>query len=117
MPPARSCALTSTGTAWSRRAASGPTEVNQIFNDNYLYFNDIFLSFPACRANVAFMRERPYVQNKIADRPPPSEECHGGNLSVVRTHDMATGVQTYEYSRPDGTLARPPSNRTFHHPV
>ena len=30
MPSARSCALNSTGTAWSRRAALGATEVNQI---------------------------------------------------------------------------------------
>jgi hypothetical protein len=47
----------------------------------------------------------------------PLEECRGGKLIVVRTHDMATGVQTYEYSRPDGTVFRSPSNRTFHHPV
>ena len=63
------------------------------------------------------MGERPRVQNKIANRSRLAEEWRDGNLIVVRTHDMVTGVQTYEYSRSDGIVVRPPSNRTFHHPV
>ena len=62
------------------------------------------------------MGERPRVQNNIADRPPAEEGCDG-KLIVVRTHDMVTGVQTYEYLRRDGTVVRLPRNRTFHHPV
>ena len=63
------------------------------------------------------MGERPRVQNKIANRSRPAEEWRDGNLIVVRTHDMVTGVQTYEYLRRDGTVVRLPRNRTFHHPV